>query len=266
MQGIQTRHNETVEPQPPTIGGIDNNNKGKELGTQSDRRDVTKYEKEDTVRETTQLTPANQITEHKDDKIKQLQDHTRELSDKTSKIAKLSDELNRIKEARGHVITESANDTSYNSFDNSELSGEEEEREGHRKFKKYEVLQQKYELLQQKCEWLQSQVEDYEEVLRTRTPIKSAEELMHRSTDGYQQFEFSFPFERLHQHMIAAFNSNNSTNRVWFNGKFNHETGEVFDVRIGRITDTDTTEVKNEGKTSDSTQLKDDTLNDITGD
>ena len=132
-------------------------------------------------------------------------------------------------------------------------------REGHRKCKKCQVLQQK-------CEQLQIKLEDYEEAVRTHTSIKSAEELMHRSTYDYQQFEFSAPFEPLRQHMIAAFNSNRTVNRVWFTVKRNPKTGEVIDVRIGRITDTDTTEVKNKTQTSDSTQLKDDTLNDITGD
>ena len=81
---------------------------------------------------------------------------------------------------------------------------------------------------------------------------------------GSTAVEFSVPFEPLHQQMIAAFNSNNSVNRVWFTGKFNHKTGEVIDIRIGKITDTNTTAVKKESKTS--VVLKDDTLNDITGD
>jgi hypothetical protein len=127
----------------------------------------------------------------------------------------------------------------------SELS--EKEREDHRKCKKYEVLQQKYEQLQ-------SKLQGYEELVRTRTSIKTAKEL-YRSSDGYQQFEFSVPFEQLRQHMIAPFNSNRSMNRVWFTGKFNHETGEVVDVRIGKTIDADTTEIK-----------KDDTSNDITRD
>ena len=149
-----------------------------------------------------------------------------------------------------------AHDTNYNSYDNG-LPTKEEGTQDHRKCKGCA-------LLQQKNEQLQSKLEDYEEVVMTHTPIKSAEELMHRSTDGYHQFEFSFPFESLRQYMITTFNSNSSPNRVWFNGKFNHETGEVFDIRIGRITDTDTTEAKKESKTS--VVLKDDTLNDMTGD
>ncbi|MGC2682495.1 MAG: hypothetical protein WA323_11545 [Candidatus Nitrosopolaris sp.] len=44
--------------------------------------------------------------------------------------------------------------------------------------------------------------------------------------------------------------------RVWFNGKFNHKTAKVVDVRIGRTTDTDTTDAKNQSKTSDSTRLQ----------
>jgi hypothetical protein len=31
--------------------------------------------------------------------------------------------------------------------------------------------------------------------------------------------------------------------RVWFKGRFNHKTGEVVDVRIGRTSDTDTRDV-----------------------
>ena len=77
----------------------------------------------------------------------------------------------------------------------SELSEEEKEREDHRKCKKCEVLQQKYEQLQ-------SKLQGYEEAVRTHTSIKTAKEL-YRSTDGYQQFEFSVPFEPLRQHMIA---------------------------------------------------------------
>lgn len=86
MQGIQTPRNETVEPQPPTTKGTDDDDKGKEVGAQSGRRD--------------QLTSANQIAE--DNKIKQLEkqldERNRELSDKTSQIAKPSDELRHIKE------------------------------------------------------------------------------------------------------------------------------------------------------------------------
>jgi hypothetical protein len=216
MQGIQTHQNETVEPQPPATKGTDNDDKGKEVEAQSGQRDGTECEKEDILK-TTQLTPANQITEGADDKIKQLQKElakrNRELSDKTSNIVKLSDELKRIKEVINSG-TSKAIDTSStiidnegplvdpeSAHDNSELSGDEEERGGRRDCKKCVVLQQKYEQLQ-------SKLEDYEEVLKTHTFIKSAEELMHRSTDGYQQFEFSPPFEPLRQHMIAISNSN----------------------------------------------------------
>ena len=79
------------------------------------------------------------------------------------------------------------------------------------------------------------------------------------SKSGSTVFEFSIPFEPLRQHMNASFNSNNSANRVWFTGKFNHKTGEVVDIRIGKITDTNTTDVKKESKTS--VVLEDDTLN-----
>jgi hypothetical protein len=73
--------------------------------------------------------------------------------------------------------------------------------------------------------------------------MKSAEELMHTSTDWYQQSEFSVPFEPLRRHMVF-FNGINGPppDRVWFNGKFNRKTGEVIDVRIGRRTDTDITD------------------------
>jgi hypothetical protein len=78
--------------------------------------------------------------------------------------------------------------------------------------------------------------------VRTDTSIKSAEELMHNSTDGYQQFELPVSFESLRRHMVY-FNGINAPvpDRVWFTGRFDHKTGKVVDVRIGRPTDTDTT-------------------------
>ena len=85
VQRVQTCHNETVEPQPPSTKGTDNDDKGKEVGTQRSRRD--------------QLTSANQIAEGEDDKLeKRLDERNRELSDKTSQFAKPSDELRHIKE------------------------------------------------------------------------------------------------------------------------------------------------------------------------
>jgi hypothetical protein len=154
-----------------------------------------------------------------------------------------------------HIEASSAHHTTYNRFDNSELSAKEKQRDDHRKCKNCEILQQKYEQLQ-------SKLQGYEEVVRTHTSIKTAKEL-YRSTDGYQQFEFSVPFEPLRQHMIAAFNSNRSVNSIWFTGKFNDETGDVVDILIGKITDTNTTQIKQQSKTS--VVLKDDTSNDITG-
>jgi hypothetical protein len=74
--------------------------------------------------------------------------------------------------------------------------------------------------------------------VRTHTSIKSAEEFMHTSTDRYQQFEFSVSFGALRKHMVYPVNKT-LPDRVWFNGKFNHKTREVIDVRIGRRTDTD---------------------------
>jgi hypothetical protein len=177
---------------------------------------------------------------------------------KDAKIMELEEALNlkAIYSRIGNDIKASSAHTSYNRFDNSELSEEEKEREDHKKCKNCKILQQKYEQLQ-------SKVQGYEEVVRTHTSIKTAKELFCRSTDGYQQFEFFVPFESLRQHMIASFNSNRSMNRVWFTGKINHETGEVIDVQIGKITDTNTTEIKQESKTS---VILNDTLDDITGD
>ena len=134
---------------------------------------------------------------------------------------------------------------SYNSLDNSG-PGEDKEREDHRKCKNCEILQQKYEQLQ-------SKLQGYEEVVRVHTSIKTAKEL-YRSIAGYQQFEFSAPFEPLRQHMNAAFNSNRSMNSVWFTGRFNHKTGEVIDVRIGKTIDTDTTETKRDDTSNDMTR------------
>lgn len=134
----------------------------------------------------------------------------------------------------------------------SELLGIEEQR---KECKRCKFLQQKYEELRLK-------LADYEDVVRTHTSIKTAEEIIHRNADGYVQFEFSVPFEPLHQHMITTINSNRSVDRVWFTGKLNRETGKVVDVRMGKTIDT--RDIKKESKTS--AVLKDDTLNDITGD
>ena len=85
---------------------------------------------------------------------------------------------------------------------------------------------------------------ELEEVVRTHTSIKSAEELKRRSIDAYQQSEFSVPYEPLRRHMVY-FNGINGAipDRVWFNGKFNRKTGEMVDVRIGRTNGTDGTDV-----------------------
>jgi DNA repair protein RadA len=83
MQRIQTRENEIVEPQPYTTKGTAYDDNGKEVIAKSSRRDVTECEHcqikdfrikelEDAIRKTTHLTPANQISEGKDDKIKLL--------------------------------------------------------------------------------------------------------------------------------------------------------------------------------------------------
>ena len=91
------------------------------------------------------------------------------------------------------------------------------------------------------CQAKDAKIMELEEALavRTHTSIKSAEELMRRSTDGYQHFELSVPFERLRRHMLYPVNKT-LQDKVWINGKFNHKTGEVVDVRMGRTTDTDT--------------------------
>jgi hypothetical protein len=182
-------------------------------------------------------------------------------STKDAKIMELEQALTNLKTINSgtgnHIEASFAHNRSYNSFDKSELSGEEEERGSPRKCKNCEILQQKYEQLQ-------SKLQGYKEAVRVQTSIKTAKELFYRSADGYQQFEFSVPLEPLRQHIIAAFNSNSRVNRVWFTGKFNHKTGEVVDIQIGKITHTNTTEAKKESKTS--VVLKDDTLNDTTGD
>ena len=95
------------------------------------------------------------------------------------------------------------------------------------------------------CQAQDARLMELEEALavRTHTSIISAEELMYRSTDGRQQFEFYLPFEVLRRHMLY-FNGINGPlpDTVWFNGKFNFKTREVIDVRIGRRTDTDITD------------------------
>ena len=90
------------------------------------------------------------------------------------------------------------------------------------------------------CPAKDARITELEETVRAHTFIKSAEELMHRSTDSYQQLEFFVLFESLRQHIVYPVNKT-LTDRVWFNVKFNRETGEVVDVQIGRRTDTDST-------------------------
>jgi hypothetical protein len=95
------------------------------------------------------------------------------------------------------------------------------------------------------CPAKDAKIMELEELLAvmTHTSMKSAEELMHTSTDRYQQTEWSVSSGALRQHMVH-FNGINGAipDRVWFNGKFSHKTGEVVDVRIGRRTDTDSTD------------------------
>ena len=94
------------------------------------------------------------------------------------------------------------------------------------------------------CQAKDAKIMELEEVVavRTQSSIKSAEELMHRSTDGYQQLEFSVLVEPLRQHIVYPVNKT-LPDRVWLNVKFNRKTGEVVDVLIGRRTDTDTADV-----------------------
>jgi hypothetical protein len=92
LQRIQTHHNETIEPQPPTT---DKDDKGKEGGAQSGRTDATECEK-DIVRKTTLLIPPNQTTEHERDKIKELQE---ELDERTREVT----ELKRTKEKQADI-------------------------------------------------------------------------------------------------------------------------------------------------------------------
>jgi hypothetical protein len=107
-----------------------------------------------------------------------------------------------------------------------------------------ETQQQPYNSIDCKhCLAKDARITDLEEAVRAHT-LKSTEELMHKSTYGYQQFEFPVPFELLRRRMVFPNGKLNGPvpDRVWFNGKFNRKTGEVVDVRIGRLTETDTTE------------------------
>ena len=57
------------------------------------------------------------------------------------------------------------------------------------------------------CPAKDARIMELEELVRAHTLIKSAEELMRRSTDGYQHFEFSVPSEPIRRH-IVYFNGN----------------------------------------------------------
>jgi hypothetical protein len=99
---IDTLGNVVVEPQAPIIKGIDGN--GEEVIAQSNRRDIMECgnckikdsrikELEDVVRNTTQLTPANQIAEEKDNKTKELDKRTQDLAE--SSVNHSHDEANQ---------------------------------------------------------------------------------------------------------------------------------------------------------------------------
>jgi hypothetical protein len=71
------------------------------------------------------------------------------------------------------------------------------------------------------CPAKDAKIMELEELLAvmTHTSMKSAEELMHTSTDRYQQTEWSVSSGALRQHMVH-FNGINGAipDRVWFNG------------------------------------------------
>jgi uncharacterized membrane-anchored protein YhcB (DUF1043 family) len=105
------------------------------------------------------------------------------------------------------------------------------------------TITQQQETACKHCPAKDARIMELEEIIRAHIPIKRTEELMHSSTDSYQQFEFSLPSEPLRRHMVYPVNKT-LPDKVWFNGKFNHKTGEVVDVRIGRLTGE---EVKKDG-------------------
>lgn len=109
---IDTSGNEISGPQPSVNEATDYDST-KEIIAQSGPRNVTNCKqceiKDTTIREleevvskTFQITPANEIPQDKDYKIKQLQqevdERTRQLEEKTSQNAKLSDEINHFRE------------------------------------------------------------------------------------------------------------------------------------------------------------------------
>ena len=124
---IDTFGNEMAGPQPSVIKAVDHDN-DKEIISQNSRRYVAKCEDcqikdstieqlEEALRKTTQMTPADQIAEHRDDKIIQpkneLDIRTQELADMTSQYAKLSEKLSRQKDEN----TNAANVPETNSVD-----------------------------------------------------------------------------------------------------------------------------------------------------
>lgn len=95
------------------------------------------------------------------------------------------------------------------------------------------------DLVQKKYEQSQLKLLEYEDVVRTQTSIRTAEEITHRCSDGYLQFQFSIPFEPLRLHMVSSCNLNKSVDRIWFTGKLNPETAKVVNVQVLKITAVD---------------------------
>ncbi len=138
----------------------------------------------------------------------------------------------------GQITVQPSN---HNSWDNSESEGTDlEHREGCGRC----------QVLQQKCGQLQLKLEEYEEVIKIHTSITTAEQILHKSNQDYAESEFSVLLEPLRQHVIAAFNSNRSVERVWFTAKLNNQTGKIMDVRIRKASGI--TEFKKENKASDN--------------
>lgn len=103
-----------------------------------------------------------------------------------------------------------------------------DEKQGPEKCRNCDLLEQKYEQLRLK-------LVDCEDIVRTQTSIRTADEIQH-STDGCLEFQFSIPFETLRLHMTSSFNLNKSVNRVWFTCKLNPEKAKVVNVQILNIT------------------------------
>jgi hypothetical protein len=84
------------------------------------------------------------------------------------------------------------------------------------------------------CQSCHSSSREPKDVLKVYASVTTDKQIAQMNTEGCLQFELSVPFRPLLQHITNAFNSNNKTDRILFNGKLNVQTRKV-SISIGSV-------------------------------